>query len=547
MICLLHGYLLEGSGSNLWTRSIVEALCRQGVDVHLMAQENHPDRYPFITEARRYHEDGTVETFFRQAQQYPGACVLHKPQLGDVLPVYVRDEYEEFSRAVPMVELENTDIEVYLERNVQALHRIVKHNGITAIHANHTVMMSVVAQRVSEPTGIPFSVMPHGSALEFAVRPDARFRGWAEAAFRRASRVFVIGAEMRQRVLSALSGVDGLEERFVDLHLGVDTAQFAPQQREQRPERIAGLIEALQPLSRGRTREQTAAFRNSLRSGLGEGELMAMFAAAQPADQKLPDQALEDELKAIDWVRDPTLLYVGRLISTKGVHGVIAALPLLLQAMPALRLVVVGHGPLRGPLEAMLYAMEHGDRELLRLIVDRGRMLEESPEGELEGTELTQAARFLDGLEADGRLEEYWTAARTHVRPGSVVFTGYLTHNELRYLFPCCDAAVFPSVVREAGPLVFLEAMASGAFPLGTYFGGMKASIDTVGAALPPDGADLMKLDPDPARTVADIVAKAPQAIRERERFVRALAEVARERYDWEGVAATLARELKAM
>jgi hypothetical protein len=30
MICILHGYLLEGSGSNLWTRSVVESLCRQG-------------------------------------------------------------------------------------------------------------------------------------------------------------------------------------------------------------------------------------------------------------------------------------------------------------------------------------------------------------------------------------------------------------------------------------------------------------------------------------------------------------------------------------
>ena len=40
MICILHGYLLEGSGSNLWTRSVVESLCRAGETVHLMAQEN---------------------------------------------------------------------------------------------------------------------------------------------------------------------------------------------------------------------------------------------------------------------------------------------------------------------------------------------------------------------------------------------------------------------------------------------------------------------------------------------------------------------------
>ena len=51
-----------------------------------------------------------------------------------------------------------------------------------------------------------------------------------------------------------------------------------------------------------------------------------------------------------------------------------------------------------------------------------------------------------------------------------VVFTGYLNHDALRHLFPCCDVAVFPSLIPEAGPLVFYESLASGCVPLGTYF-----------------------------------------------------------------------------
>ena len=48
MICILHGWLLEGSGSNLWTRSIITALARAGETVHLVCQENHPDLYEAI-------------------------------------------------------------------------------------------------------------------------------------------------------------------------------------------------------------------------------------------------------------------------------------------------------------------------------------------------------------------------------------------------------------------------------------------------------------------------------------------------------------------
>jgi hypothetical protein len=38
MIVFLHGYLLDGSSSNLWPRSVVESLCRQGETVHLALQ-----------------------------------------------------------------------------------------------------------------------------------------------------------------------------------------------------------------------------------------------------------------------------------------------------------------------------------------------------------------------------------------------------------------------------------------------------------------------------------------------------------------------------
>jgi glycosyltransferase involved in cell wall biosynthesis len=549
MICILHGYLLEGSGSNLWTRSVVESLCRQGETVHLMAQENHPERYPFIDEAHRYHPDGRVETIYRRdpGVEHAGRCVLHKPELGDTLPVYVWDRYEEFSRVVPMVDLSDPEIEEYLERNVRALTRIVRENGITVLHANHAVLMSVVAQRVGAAEGIPFSVMPHGSALEYAVKRDERFLRLAVGAFTAAARVFLIGDEMRDRVRSIFPTVPGLDARTVDLHLGVDTSQFEPVPRAERPRMAARLAQSLQGLPRGRTPAQTDAMLAGLHGGLAGAALDEALAAGRGFASKVPDAELETQLAAVDWERDRTLLYVGRLISAKGVQEVVAALPLLLEAAPELRLVVVGHGPLREPLEALLWALEHGERGLFARIVANGRALEGDPEGEGGGHALTKVARFVEALEAAGTLDAYFHAGRRHVRRDRVIFTGYLTHRELRYLFPCCDAAVFPSLVREAGPLVFLEALASGAFPLGTYFGGMKASIDSVGEALPAEVAEAMKLDPAAERTVMDIVHHVPMALEMGERYKDVLFRVARDRYDWSSVARTFSQELNAL
>jgi glycosyltransferase involved in cell wall biosynthesis len=126
-----------------------------------------------------------------------------------------------------------------------------------------------------------------------------------------------------------------------------------------------------------------------------------------------------------------------------------------------------------------------------------------------------------------------------------VIFTGYLTHNELKFLFPCCDAGMFPSIVKEAGPLVFLESLASGCFPLGTYFGGMKASIDSIAALFPAEIAEAMKLNP--LDTVADIVKNVSTALRFGIRYKDVLSRTAQERYDWTSVGRRLEHELEAM
>ena len=80
-IGLLHGYLLEGSGSNLWTREMVRALCRAGETVHLFCQEPHPEDYDFVAEARIYEPDGAVKELFSRETAYPGRRRLYLGQL----------------------------------------------------------------------------------------------------------------------------------------------------------------------------------------------------------------------------------------------------------------------------------------------------------------------------------------------------------------------------------------------------------------------------------------------------------------------------------
>jgi glycosyltransferase involved in cell wall biosynthesis len=196
-------------------------------------------------------------------------------------------------------------------------------------------------------------------------------------------------------------------------------------------------------------------------------------------------------------------------------------------------------------MEAFLWALEHGDRDLAMRIVDCGRMLEGDPDGTAGSQALGKVKWFFKDLEDRGELDRYFELAREHVRADRVIFTGYLTHHELQHLFPCCDAGIFPSIVKEAGPLVFLEALASGCFPLGTYFGGMKASIDAIAELFPEEIANAMKLDP--FDTVAGIVSNVSLALRFGVRYKDVLSRTAQARYDWTSVGRKLAHELDSL
>ena len=262
-------------------------------------------------------------------------------------------------------------------------------------------------------------------------------------------------------------------------------------------------------------------------------------------ETKAPDEDIEEKLQQVDWEHDAILLYVGRLISAKGVQSGLAALPMIFAEDPGVRLLLVGHGPLREPMEAFVWALERGDRALVERIVDCGRLLEGDPEGSNGNHSLGKVKIFFEELDARGELDAYFALAKEHVRTDRVIFTGYLTHHELKYVFPCCDAGIFPSIVKEAGPLVFLESLASGCFPLGTYFGGMKASIDAIAELFPPHVVAAMKLNP--FDTVADIAANVSTALRFGVRYKDVLSRTAQERYDWASVGRKLMHKLEAL
>ena len=93
-ICLWHGWLLEGSGSNVYTARITEILRRQGHDVLLLCQQPDPERFPFVDAWGTVSADGVSDVRETGAAAASGRAVVLRPRIGSLLPVFV-DEYSE--------------------------------------------------------------------------------------------------------------------------------------------------------------------------------------------------------------------------------------------------------------------------------------------------------------------------------------------------------------------------------------------------------------------------------------------------------------------
>ncbi|MGH2736836.1 MAG: hypothetical protein ACRDKZ_14750, partial [Actinomycetota bacterium] len=118
-ILLWHGYLLAGSGSNLYTSNLARIYRRAGHDVLLMCQERNAAQFGFVDAQGDFSVDNrTIDLSPTGHEPARGRLRLARPSIGEVLPVYVYDEYEGFV-AKRFVDLTDDELERYTSANIR--------------------------------------------------------------------------------------------------------------------------------------------------------------------------------------------------------------------------------------------------------------------------------------------------------------------------------------------------------------------------------------------------------------------------------------------
>lgn len=533
-LLVLHGWLLERSGSNVYTASLAREWARAGHTVHIFCQERHPDRYDIIGEAYVYDLEGNPRKTYSGG---PGKCILHRPEIGDLLPVFNLDKYEGFSEVKRFVDMEPEEIERYLGYNVQALKRLVRDHKIDYAFANHVWPNPTILERVKAETGLPYAVFPHGSCIEYAVKKSPPIKELTRQAIDASDRLIVGNQIVTDRIWNVYPerrAAWGKKHGIVSV--GVDTSLFTPVPRAKRAEAIEKLLAIGNP-GDGKSPQQVAELHAQARQARTDADLLAIVRAARGKyHYTSPDQDLPEKLRAVDWQEDRVVLYVGKLIAGKGVHDLLLALPEVLRANPKMRLIIVGESTYREALEILLMALSEGNRFLVESIVRQGWALDERPQQEFPTSKAYLDAIGIEQLLAWGK----------ETRPiERVLFTGYLNHARFGNILPCADVTIFPSEIAEAYPLVLLESICAGVLPMGAYFEGLKDGLDAISSGLPPDLQEDMRIHVEPERKVKEIATKLPRLLGRPPEFGPYCRKLAEDKYSWTAVARQLTEQFQ--
>jgi len=204
-VLLWHGYLLGGTGSNVYTRALAREWSHAGHDVTVVCQERAPEQYDL------------------------GGAQVVVPELpGLLLPVFVLDRYAGLEPKL-LQDFTASERGAYVEANAAALRELLPAD---VVFANHVLLGGAVGER----TGAPFRVKAHGSELEYSMRGRPDLEKWG-AHVLAAAEVTYVGSEHIRKVLE---DVVGHVHRVQEVPPGVDVDEFILRDRD---EALAALLE----------------------------------------------------------------------------------------------------------------------------------------------------------------------------------------------------------------------------------------------------------------------------------------------------------------
>lgn len=516
-IVLVHGYLLQGTGSNIYVANIAKAFKNNGHAVTLICQDRTADQLDFVDE------------FYTDLSKVPenkpdnGKLRVIVPPINNLLPVYVVDEYDGYE-VKTVSNFTEEEIDEHIKLTGRAIKRIIP-GGIDLLIANHAILSPVIAKRALEGTDIPYKVKIHGSAIEFQLVPYPFLMKYAVEGLSDAKEIIAGSAYIKKRLFNVFAEHKDdlkLTEKIKVVSPGTDPELFrlVSNWNKNNEDFIETIKRKILIDSSGRRAAEIDYPRN-----LKNGELHEwLVEKGNEYNQRAVDYDLPERFEPVSQ-EDFNIIYFGKFLETKGVGELLMLIPQMLEERKHMRFFFVGFGSYREHMEGIITAFKSGDKKLAKACAKAGNFITE--------VKIKTAFRKLKKKEMK-----------------KITVTGILDHEALSLLLPLMDLCVVPSKLAEAFGMVAVEAMSAGVLPIVNYHSGLTDIADNLIADFPKveklihkERETFFEVLPDKIIDAYDFLY--PHGIENREKrknYGEKLREHAIKHYSWENIAEILLR-----
>jgi len=533
-ILIVHGFLLSGTGSNIYSCNVAMQWKKQNHAITIFCQDPDAGTYDWVDEFYTKNDELPKE------QIAPGKVRVILPDIADLLPVYQYDDYKGYTtKTIP--NFTDEEIERHINMMAKAVKDVCTRWKVDKVLSNHALLQPINVKRGLEGLDIPFDIKIHGSAITFILKKFPKYMPYAVEAIEASNKVIAGTLHVVDQVLSTFPDMDlskklvivppGMDPDVFDLCTSIDTNSKKFLQLCEKHVNADGTGRDASKVTLPEKGDTTQDFHNKL------------VEMSKDCNQRVVDS---DILKKFPTIAEdePVLIFFGKFLYTKGIGEILMTFPTMVKKYPKMRLILVGFGIYREHIEIMIRSMVTGDKELFK---SAAHCVDELGCSFLESSvDIDQTFQQLDQEQAD-----------------RILVTGCLNHKELGLLLPMASISLVTSKAAEAFGMVSVEAMSAGVLPLCVYHSGIKDVLDKLKETEPEledllhlpvesggdytaaNGAHLIKILPERVFAALEYLYPSSKScddqLANRREVGQKLRKVACDVWSWDGICTTLA------
>ncbi len=225
-ILIVHGYFFEGNGSNIYVYNLAKEIKKNGHRAIILSQENKVIDYSLVDRIYEFSfGNKTKRMAYKSSASGYGECILIKPEIQGLLPVYKKEEFNGFETR-EFHKTKNNEIYSYANHIINAMENILEEIKIDLIISTHLFLEPFIVEIVKRKhPKIKYLCVVDGNCFYYSYYKNKNLKDFIVPIFSRADSFIFLNKEIISDLVQEFPGCSDYiinKESFIPSGVDID-------------------------------------------------------------------------------------------------------------------------------------------------------------------------------------------------------------------------------------------------------------------------------------------------------------------------------------